>query len=596
MMLTQEQIAAFNELKSRGSLSPEQVSAFDELQNRQQETTPSVGADVSKSAGRGLAQGAVGLVTGPIDLGAMAAPALYNLYREKAQGLPPIDMPPSLSEFVYKKLGIEAKPETEAGEYAQSIAQFVPAFAGGGSGTLRTRLAQALKGSTAAGVGSEVAGDIAEGTPYEGIARAGGAIAAGPAAWATGKAISKATGTVKDVTAPFFKGGREKIVGNVLRKSAADADAAIAELKAAQEIVPGSVPTTAEAAKDYGLISLQKAVRNEAPNQAIMAERSAAQNEARQALLKEIGGTTEDISVMKKTRELTTGPMREEAFKLSKSVQSGFMDNMLDSVLQSPPGARQSVEGAIRWVRSRIGKETDPRRLYEIRKDINDAMQGKFSGDLADLKLAKSQLKDIKTALDDAIDQAAPGYKGYLEEYAAQSKPITQKELIQELGRRAELAAPDVSGKPILSQAKWKNALKQNRDVIYRDLTPKQINSLERIGADLDRGAALNSASIRSAGSDTFRNMSMANFLGGLLGKKMSTNPIAQTLGRPLSWAYKIPEEHVNMLLVDSMLDPKLAARLMEKATPKNIEKFAEMWKRHYEASSLGILAEEGRE
>jgi hypothetical protein len=60
--------------------------------------------------------------------------------------------------------------------------------------------------------------------------------------------------------------------------------------------------------------------------------------------------------------------------------------------------------------------------------------------------------------------------------------------------------------------------------------------------------------------------MTIANLVGRMLGEKYATNTTVQTLARPLQWMYKLPEERVQALLVDAMLDPKLAADLMARA------------------------------
>jgi hypothetical protein len=47
---------------------------------------------------------------------------------------------------------------------------------------------------------------------------------------------------------------------------------------------------------------------------------------------------------------------------------------------------------------------------------------------------------------------------------------------------------------------------------------------------------------------------------------------VIETFARPISWVYRGGEDAVKQLIVDAMLDPKLAAQLMRKATPQNIQ------------------------
>jgi len=72
-------------------------------------------------------------------------------------------------------------------------------------------------------------------------------------------------------------------------------------------------------------------------------------------------------------------------------------------------------------------------------------------------------------------------------------------------------------------------------------------------------------------GSDTFKNMSAANVIGGMIGKQMFGEvPIAlQKVTAPMNWLYNGTDDAIRELLVNAMLDPKLAATLMKKALDK---------------------------
>jgi hypothetical protein len=61
---------------------------------------------------------------------------------------------------------------------------------------------------------------------------------------------------------------------------------------------------------------------------------------------------------------------------------------------------------------------------------------------------------------------------------------------------------------------------------------------------------------------------------------------------RPLSWVYKLPDEKVRELIVDAMLDPKLAAQLMREGTPQNIQTLSESFRKQAELSGI-IVADD---
>jgi hypothetical protein len=115
---------------------------------------PSVGADVAKSAGIGIAKGGVGLVGSPGDLtelGAMgidkAVTGVGKLFGQdwsRSTAMPnakPLGNSAIGSAAIQR--GVENftgefyKPQTTAGEYAQTIGEFLPAAAAGPGGIAR---------------------------------------------------------------------------------------------------------------------------------------------------------------------------------------------------------------------------------------------------------------------------------------------------------------------------------------------------------------------------------------------------------------------------------------------------------------------------
>ena len=162
------------------------------------------GMDVAKSAGTGLAEGAVGLLTMPQDIGTWlgqkatgAVDSLLGVSPEQtqatraavAQNRMPLQAPTSNEVLgaVESVTGPMYQPQTTAGQYGKTIASFVPAAASGPGGLLR-------KGAMAVvpGTASEAAGQATEGTAAEPYARFGGALLGGLAASArSGSALKE---------------------------------------------------------------------------------------------------------------------------------------------------------------------------------------------------------------------------------------------------------------------------------------------------------------------------------------------------------------------------------------------------------------------
>lgn len=132
---------------------------------------------LAKSAGAGLVRGAVGLGTLPGNvegLGRAGINAAAGLV-----GAGPVVKPDTAlinyNDFMGRlenKVGPLYKPQTTAEKYVGTIGEFAPAAIGGGA-SLGARAAQVV----APAVASETAGQMAEGTGYEPLARVAGAIA-----------------------------------------------------------------------------------------------------------------------------------------------------------------------------------------------------------------------------------------------------------------------------------------------------------------------------------------------------------------------------------------------------------------------------------
>lgn len=145
-------------------------------------------ADVAKSAGIGLAKGAIGLAGLPGDLTELGARGIDYAARG-AGSLIGQDIParPQQEPFLGSaqlQRGVESltgplyEPKTTAGNYAQTAGEFLPALIGGPE-TLATKFATRV---AAPALASESAGQLTKGTAAEPFARVAGALAGGAGA------------------------------------------------------------------------------------------------------------------------------------------------------------------------------------------------------------------------------------------------------------------------------------------------------------------------------------------------------------------------------------------------------------------------------
>jgi len=430
-------------------------------------------------------------------------------------------------------------------------------------------------------------------------AQMGGALLAGMVAPGGPKLpiTQRAIAAPATVVQPFTQAGREVIVGNVLRKLATEPDLAASRLAQAEPLVPGVRPTTAATAFDPGLAGLETSLRSATfdPSNLFGARLSANQ----QALLdafRRISGKPGSVAAAETKRTEVTRPMREEAFAAVTvdpvTFQSGVnlvVNKAIDNVMESPVGVRMDVESAMKWATERVAKGKTPMSLYEVRKDLADAVQGKYNQENPSLRLAKGQLKDVIKAVDDVIDASAPGFRAYMDKFSKMSGPIDQMKMLQEIESRVTTGQPNLmTGEPVLAAGSLRRQLATKAKELDLKLSIPAQKRLDNIIDEINRGMASTAPGVRAPGSNTFQNMSMGNLIGRVFSESMADNTTLRTMTRPLDWLYKLPDQQVQQLLVESMLDPKLASVLISKANMMKVEPLAKSLRQKAEQLGFG--------
>ena len=401
--------------------------------------------------------------------------------------------------------------------------------------------------------------------------------------------------TAQEFVRPLTEGGREVITGKVLRSLAREPETAIENIAAFRPTVPGYQPTTAQASRDIGLIAAETPIKGLATGGPFEAQ----QLQANQARLAIVDRMAKDESALKQAiakRDEVTAPMRKKAFEAStvspetfQSAVSLTVNKTIDDILASDVGARGTVKKAMTWARDQLAEGTTPQRMYEVRKDLRDAAQGLLDKEGSAYSLAKGQLEQVIRSVDDAIEAAAPGYKNYLDKYAASSRGIEKLEAAQGFKSKVISTIPDPSraGDFLLSQPAFTRAIRAAEQ--DTNLSKTQLMMLKKVAEDLDSGVLSRAA--KSPGSDTFKNMSFANVIGGIVGKQMfgEVSPALNKVAFPMQWLYNGTDDKIRELLVESMLDPKLAARLMQKANIMQVESLSKELQR--KALSIGYGA-----
>jgi hypothetical protein len=450
-------------------------------------------------------------------------------------------------------------------------------------------LAQVLAGGTAASA-TEAVKEMGGGTGAQLAAGLfGGAMIPGSAGGA--QTVSRAA---REIVRPGTEAGREVIAGNVLRSLASDAERAIMAAEGYQQPIQGYRPTTAQATRDIGLASAETPIRG-LDQTGKFAQQQVEANRARRAILDRLAKDADALEAAVQKRKDVTTPLREAAFaKVTvdpETFRSGLTltaNKTINDILESETGARSAVEKAMSWAQGRLERATNVRRAYSVRQDLRDAAQGIYDKEEPALRLAKKEIETLIRAMDDTIESAAPGYKDYLDKYAKSSRGIERMEAAQEFRGRVMSTIPDPSniGEYLISQPSFTRAIRAAAE--DTKLSKTQLAVLQRVSQDIDSGVLARATKV--PGSDTFKNLSTANIIGGIVGKQMfgEVPPAFAKVVAPMNWLYNGSDDAIRQLLVDAMLDPQLAAKMMRRATQATVEPLSEELKKKALAGGLG--------
>ncbi len=430
---------------------------------------------------------------------------------------------------------------------------------------------------------------------------AGGGLAAQMAAGALApmglgagaSAIKMAAGVPNELRRPLTKGGAEQIAADVLGKMTQDKQRALENLHRYNTLVdrgeqvgaPGYKPTSGAVAGDYGLVGGQQLLSRGDANP-LFAARQASNNEALATDLGRLNATDKAIALYEKKRDDITGPLRDKAFAPTETVPGTFVQHHVDytpvaekigELAATPAGGKAESQKALHWIAQRLAKHldesrTDPANAYALYQDIGDLIKGKIKDTNGSaLMLAGGLANDVKRTLGTQIEEAAPGFKNYLEHYARLSKPIDRLEVIKErLGgqdlTKVTNAMPQVTDQGAtftVSQAKMKNVLQNINDETR--LAPRQRDVLERVLGNLNSESFASRAG-KQPGSDTYQNIASANFMSRVLGDTLAGSGLGKTVGGALGLAYRPLESRINDMIVEAFQDPRKMEELLRKA------------------------------
>jgi hypothetical protein len=207
--------------------------------------------------------------------------------------------------------------------------------------------------------------------------------------------------------------------------------------------VPGATRSLFEETLDPGVARLETRSRG---NGGGWAERDSVNNLARSRAIEGIAGDDAARAAALDARSNTTNRLRDAAFQegdaaTAAAAQAGFspagnVANLKASIgaLAQQHGGRSAVQRALTDVLGELDNaEPSVQGLYNVRKSINDMIEGKAGSDKSYAAAATRELMQARDMLDNEIQQLAPSFGDYLNAYKAGSKPLNRMDLGQHL-------------------------------------------------------------------------------------------------------------------------------------------------------------------
>jgi hypothetical protein len=273
--------------------------------------------------------------------------------------------------------------------------------------------------------------------------------------------------------------------------------------------VPGVEPTMAHMEQNANVSREAKMLESQIPEEAKTIAKE--HNEARQAHFAQLAGS--DVDVNNAIAARSAQAERDLTLTWGNKTEANpqpVMD-VADQILKSPDGIRPVVKNAVKSVVDAMTDKdgnaiTDPEMLYGVRKHIDDLLSKEAAADNPMNIRAAANLRAMKDSLDGVIEQAAPGFAKYRENFANASRPIDTMQALQ----KYEPKIIDSQGRIQLSrvQSMMKdivNSRKSEGINEFKSIPDEAMNQLFALRDDLRRVASADELA-KAKGSDTAQN------------------------------------------------------------------------------------------
>ncbi len=415
---------------------------------------------------------------------------------------------------------------------------------------------------------------------------------------------------------PLSTQGQQRIVGRALNRAAgADAPAVAQRLQEAGrpfvgpsqgpfqrttmgELIPGSMPTVGQAARNPGVAALERAATATSPDvtnavSGVMQQ----QNAARVGLLNEMAGADGARAFAVANRDATAEQLYGAARRVGID-PARLTPDALQNIAQFSARVPDEVLNRARQLATINGTPmtdaTSVQGLHYVKMAIDDLIG---SANRSGNRTLERAYVGLQRDLLSGLDNLSPDYGAARRVYAEMSRPINQMDTAQAI---ADRSVNRLTGN--LQPNAYANALTDQTAAratglpsatLEGTMENAQMNGLNSLLLDVQRANAAQNVG-RGAGSDTVQKLAYTNLLeqSGVPTFLQEFAP-AQVAGNLLARGgdalYGRANRELAERLAQAMLDPAEAARLMQMATPAQRNALLQLAQRS--ASGLAISA-----
>ena len=424
---------------------------------------------------------------------------------------------------------------------------------------------------------------------------------------AAGSAISGGAHALWNAAKPVLN--PSGVVAPLMSKMVGDSPEALNALSKPQQIVPGSMPTTAQILATPEAVATEKAFANTSPafkNQ--LANQANTNNAARMDAVQGLTGAAPDdaLAAAIKARKVAALPWTDPTtgtLATGKQVDATPILNQLSALGKSSLGMRPAIESAASDMADSIKRAgtTDPNtgitmigpgHLDVVRQNVRDFL-AKYPSNHAVGSQQDAAFEPVRSAIVDSIEGANPGYRAYLAGYAKNSVPINTMEAARSIADNVGSAGrgANSSGTAQVTLPGYSAALAKALKNSPYGIDPEAQKTFQAVQQDLQRESISNS--LRSPGSDTAYNLNAPGWLAKqLYGENFGGTPgaakgVGAALGGLGGWFTgggfgaaggatagaaamgklgQLGQSRVNDIMARALSDPEFAAQLAAQA------------------------------